>query len=113
MLLMQLCDLPVRVGDGGPLGRRTRLSSLSSLSTTNLRPSVSVAAFNPKIESELPSAPRRAPAHALDRFVPAKIPRKRRFQTLAVAAWSTSILWCPFLFLFLLCVLRDTSVPGG
>ena len=40
----------------------------------------------------------------LDRFVPAKIPRKRRFQTLAVAAWSTSILWCPFLFLFLLCV---------
>ncbi|GBE86680.1 Diacylglycerol O-acyltransferase 2B [Sparassis crispa] len=55
---------------------------LSSLTTTPLRP---VTALKTNID-----------------FVPAKIPRKRRFQTLAVAIWSTSIVWCTFVFLILL-----------
>ncbi|OSX64047.1 hypothetical protein POSPLADRAFT_1045179 [Postia placenta MAD-698-R-SB12] len=35
-------------------------------------------------------------------FVPSKIPRKRRLQTLAVAIWSTSFVWSTFAFLILL-----------
>ncbi|KAH9951101.1 DAGAT-domain-containing protein [Amylocystis lapponica] len=73
-----------------PFSTRTLSSSslrerLSSLTTANLRPSVSIPAFHPNIE-----------------FVPSKIPRKRRLQTLAVATWSTNIVWAPFLFFLLL-----------
>ncbi|KAI0831885.1 DAGAT-domain-containing protein [Trametes gibbosa] len=60
---------------------RERLSSLSSLTTTPLNP---VTNLRPHIE-----------------FVPAKIPRKRRLQTLAVAIWSTTIIWSITIFLFL------------
>ena len=40
--------------------------------------------------------------HKLSRFVPSKIPRKRRLQTLAVAIWSTLIAIATFAFFFLL-----------
>ncbi|TBU39554.1 DAGAT-domain-containing protein [Dichomitus squalens] len=55
---------------------RERLSSLSSLTATPLNP---VANLHAQIE-----------------FVPSKIPRKRRLQTLAVAIWSTTIIWHVF-----------------
>ncbi|KAI1790256.1 DAGAT-domain-containing protein [Ganoderma leucocontextum] len=61
---------------------RERLSSLSSLTATPLKP---VANLHAQIE-----------------FVPSKIPRKRRLQTMTVAIWSTAIVWCTFVFLFLL-----------
>jgi len=56
---------------------------LTSLTNTPLRP---VAAFHPP---------------NID-FVPSKIPRQRRLQTLAVAVWSTAIVWSTFAFLILL-----------
>ncbi|KAI6164526.1 diacylglycerol acyltransferase-domain-containing protein [Pisolithus thermaeus] len=39
--------------------------------------------------------------HASIDFVPTKIPRKRRLQTLAVAVWSTVLIICISLFLYL------------
>ncbi|KAI8996481.1 DAGAT-domain-containing protein [Trametes punicea] len=60
---------------------RERLSSLSNLTTTPLKPVANL--------------------HAHIEFVPARIPRKRRLQTLAVAIWSTTIVWCITVFLFL------------
>jgi len=54
---------------------------LSMLSTTPLRP---VAALRANIE-----------------FVPSKIPRKRRFQTLAVLTWSLMMVLTGFAFLYL------------
>ncbi|KAI1787488.1 hypothetical protein LXA43DRAFT_1028888 [Ganoderma leucocontextum] len=59
---------------------RERLSSLSSLMATPLKP---VANLHAQIE-----------------FVPSKIPRKRRLQTMMVPIWSTAIVWCTFVFLF-------------
>ncbi|KZT00590.1 DAGAT-domain-containing protein [Laetiporus sulphureus 93-53] len=61
---------------------RERLSSIT-LTTKPLRP---VTNFHPP---------------NID-FVPSKIPRKRRLQTLAVAVWSTVIVWSTFVFLILL-----------
>ncbi|KAH9851865.1 DAGAT-domain-containing protein [Lenzites betulinus] len=60
---------------------RGRFSGLSSLTATPLNPVTNLRAH---IE-----------------FVPAKIPRKRRLQTLAVAIWSTIIVWSTAIFLFL------------
>ncbi|CAL1714430.1 unnamed protein product [Somion occarium] len=60
---------------------RERLTSISTLTTAPLRPL-------PRI-------------HANIDFVPAKIPRRRRLQTLAVAIWSTMIAITTFLFLVL------------
>ncbi|EPT01116.1 hypothetical protein FOMPIDRAFT_97313 [Fomitopsis schrenkii] len=37
-------------------------------------------------------------------FVPRRIPRKRRLQTLAVALWSTTIVWCTFAWLLLMSI---------
>lgn len=34
--------------------------------------------------------------------MPAKIPRKRRLQTLAVAVWSTAVVWASFFFFYLM-----------
>ncbi|KAI0741800.1 DAGAT-domain-containing protein [Daedaleopsis nitida] len=61
---------------------RERLSSLSSLTTAPLKPVANL--------------------HAHIEFVPAKIPRKRRLQTLAVAIWSTAVVWAPFFFFYLI-----------
>ncbi|RPD58967.1 DAGAT-domain-containing protein [Lentinus tigrinus ALCF2SS1-7] len=61
---------------------RERLSSLSSLTATPLKPVKNLQAH---IE-----------------FAPSKIPRKRRLQTLAVAIWSTLIALATFAFVFLL-----------
>jgi len=54
---------------------------LSKLSTTPLKP---VAALHANID-----------------FVPSKIPRKRRFQTLAVLTWSIMMILTTFVFLYL------------
>lgn len=57
-------------------------------------------------QSAIRDAPAQLMADALSSsFVPSKIPRKRRLQTLAVAIWSTVIVWCTFAFLLLLSVL--------
>ncbi|KAI0075339.1 DAGAT-domain-containing protein [Panus rudis PR-1116 ss-1] len=60
---------------------KERLTQLSNLTTTPLRPI-------PKIRTSI-------------EFAPSKIPKRRRLQTLAVATWSTSIVIATFLFFFL------------
>ncbi|KIM68227.1 hypothetical protein SCLCIDRAFT_1186762 [Scleroderma citrinum Foug A] len=74
--------------DGRPLDISSRTLSasslrekLSNLTTSPLRPVIAL--------------------HASIDFVPGKIPRKRRFQTLSVAVWSTCFVLCTSLFLYL------------
>ncbi|EMD39095.1 hypothetical protein CERSUDRAFT_112788 [Gelatoporia subvermispora B] len=74
--------------------RRAFTSATRTLSTSSLRSHL----------SSLSATPLRplANVHANIDFAPAKIPRKRRLQTLAVAVWSTVIVWSTFVFLLLL-----------
>ncbi|KAL4062540.1 diacylglycerol acyltransferase-domain-containing protein [Scleroderma citrinum] len=74
--------------DGRPLDNSSRTFSASSLrekltnlTSSPLRPVVAL--------------------HASIDFVPTKIPRKRRFQTLAVAVWSTTLVLSISLFLYM------------
>ncbi|KAI6006676.1 diacylglycerol acyltransferase-domain-containing protein [Pisolithus orientalis] len=67
--------------EGRVITRSPSTFSASALPTSPLRPVVSL--------------------HASIDFVPAKIPRKRRLQTLAVAVWSTVIIISVSLFLYL------------
>ncbi|KAI0923609.1 hypothetical protein AcW1_006514 [Taiwanofungus camphoratus] len=74
--------------------RGTFTSATRSFSSSSLRERLTT----------LTSSPLRpvAALHTNIDFVPSKIPRKRRLQTLAVAIWSTVIVWCTFAFLLLL-----------
>ncbi|KAN0088221.1 Diacylglycerol acyltransferase domain containing protein [Tylopilus felleus] len=63
---------------------------------------LSASALRERLSRLTPSPLRPVAAlHASIDFAPTKIPRRRRLQTMAVAAWSTLLVNCVFLFLML------------